>query len=123
MCIYYNSSDIPLSPLSPPFAPLSPTSRGEGSASVSSFSTTPSRNEKLLIPNFWRDETQECIEIGVLDDESRSDITRTLVTLLTAKYGPKPGKGNLQELARQLILKHPFVKDDMGSDYVSLCVQ
>lgn len=108
---FQNSSDISLSPLLQPFAPLSPTYReGSASASVSSFSTTPSRNEKLLIPNFWRDETQECIEIGVLDDESRSDITRTMVTLLTAKYGPKPGKGHLQELARQLILKHPFMK-------------
>ena len=54
-----------------------------------------------------------------MDDESRSDVTRTLVTLLTAKYGPRPAKSHCQQLARQLILKYPFMKDDMGSGYVS----
>ena len=42
--------------------------------------------------------------------------------LLTAKYGPRPG---CQDLARQPILKYPFMKDDMGSGYVRyvlLCV-
>ena len=60
-----------------------------------------------------------------MDDESRSDITRTLVTLLTAKYGLRPGKNHCKDLARQLILKYPFMIDDMGSGYVRhllLCV-
>ena len=82
------------------------------------MSTTPS-TDKIPIPEYWRDETQQSIENGVLDDESRSDITRTLVTLLTVKYGPRPGKSRCQDLARQLILKYPFMKDDMGSGYVS----
>ena len=68
---------------------------------------------------FWRDETQESIDNGVLDDDSHSDITCTLVTLLTARYGARPGKDRCQELPRQLILKYPFMKDDMGSGYVS----
>ena len=57
-----------------------------------------------------------------MDDKSRRDITRTLVTLLTTKYGPRPGKNHCQQAARQLILKYPFMKDDLGSGYVSIYI-
>ena len=44
------------------------------------------------------------------------------MTLLVAKYGPKPVRSRCEELARQLILKYPFTKDDLGSGYVrALC--
>ena len=56
-----------------------------------------------------------CIEEGVLDDKSRSDICRTLVTLLVAKCGPKPGRNRSEELCRKLILKYPFMKDNIGN--------
>ena len=59
----------------------------------------------------------------IMDDKSRSDITRTLVTLLTTKYGPRTGKNHCQQAARQLILKYPFMKDDLGSGYVSIYIQ
>ena len=91
----------PASPSSGPLSPLSSSPRGEGS--ISSLSTTPSCLGKILIPEYWREETQECIDNKVMDDESRSDITRTLVTLLTAKYGTRPRKNHCQDLARQLI--------------------
>ena len=102
-------SSVSPHPLSPgPMSPLSPTQQRDGS--VRSLSTTPSRSdfEKVQIPEFWREDTQMCIE-GVLDDESRSDICRTLVTLLVAKYGPKPGRVRCEELCRQLILKYPMI--------------
>lgn len=103
------------SPPSGPLSPCSPISRAEGSvSSISSFS----RSDKIPIPDYWRQETQDCLDEGVLDDESRGDITRTLVTLLVAKYGPKPGRSRYEELARQLILKYPFAKDDLGNGYV-----
>ena len=86
--------------------------------SLSSISTTPSRAERIQIPECWRQETQDYLDDGVLDDDSRGDITRTLVTLLVAKYGPKPGRSCCEELARQLVLKYPFAKDDLGSGYV-----
>ena len=110
------------SPLnSPPASPsFSPTSCGPGS--LSSVSTTPSRSDKVCIPDFWREDTQRCIDEGVLDDASRSDIVRTLVTLLVSKYGPKPGRMRLEELGRALILKYPFMKDDLGNGYVSRCI-
>ena len=106
-------------PNSPPASPsFSPTSCGPGSPS--SVSTTLSSVDKAYIPDFWRDDTQRCIDEGVLDDASRSDIVRTLVTLLVSKYGPKPGRVRLEEVGRALILKYPFMKDDIGNGYVSV---
>ena len=103
--------------LSPgPASPLSPISRREGS--ISSISTATS-SDKIQIPDYWREDTQDCIDAGVLDDSSRSDIVRTLVTLLVAKFGPRPGRARCEELGRQLILKYPFMRDDLGTGYVS----
>ena len=81
------------------------------------MSTTSS--DKIHIPEYWRQDTQDCIDAGVLDDSSRSDIVRTLVTLLVAKFGPRPGRARCEELGRQLILKYPFMRDDLGTGYVS----
>ena len=75
------------------------------------------------IPMHWRPETMECIEDKKLTNDCRIDIVRTLVTLITAKVGPNPSRSQLQQVARCLILKYPFMKDDLGSGYVSLtCV-
>ena len=93
---------------------VSPTSP----RSFSTISTTPSRVVQL--PEFWRQETQEALDEGILYESVRGDITRTLVTLLTARYGPKPSRTHYEYLARQLILKYPFAKDDLGSGYVSI---
>ena len=72
-----------------------------------------------MVPDQWREDTQASIDAKDLSKESRSDISRTLVTLMTAKYGPNPGKAKCEEVARKLILKYPFMKDDLGSGYVS----
>lgn len=72
------------------------------------------------IPVHWRPETMECIETKRLTNDCRVDIVRTLVTLVTSKVGPKPSKSQLEQVARGLILKYPFMKDDLGSGYVSL---
>ena len=69
--------------------------------------------------NSGEEETQDALDEGVLNETVRADITRTLVTLLTAKYGPKPSRTQYEDLARQFILKYPFAKDDLGSGYVS----
>ena len=110
----YSRLSSPTSPVSPS---LPSTSRHAGS--ISSISTTPSSSERVQIPNFWREETQDCLDEGILNETSRGDITRTLVTLLVGKHGPKPGRARCEDLARQLILKYPFVKDDLGTGYVS----
>ena len=79
--------------------------------SICSVSITLSRLENVQIPDYWRQETKDCLDDGVLDDESREDMTCILVTLLVAKYGAKPDRSNCEELVRRLILKYPFTKD------------
>ena len=120
--ISYSSSKSPPGVRLPSPSPslVSPTSP----RSFSTISTTPSRvADRIQLPEFWRQETQEALDEGILDKSVRGDITRTLVTLLTARYGPKPSRTHYEDLARQFILKYPFAKDDLGSGYVSiLCV-
>ena len=85
----------------------------------SSLSGLSSRSSDFIMPEKWRDDTQTCIDAKVLNKESRNDITRTLVTLIVAKHGSNPGKAKCEEVSRKLILKYPFMKDDLGSGYVS----
>ena len=108
------SPNVRVPSLSPgPVSPVSPTS-------FSTISITPSRvADRIRLPEFWREETQEALDEGILNESVRGDITRTLVTLLTARYGPKPSRTHCEDLARQFILKYPFAKDDLGSGYVS----
>ena len=39
--------------------------------------------------------------------------------MLISKVGPKPIRNHCEQVARKLILKYPFMKDDMGDGYVS----
>ena len=60
-----------------------------------------------------------CYNRRQLTNESRLDIIRTLVSLTISKFGPEPTKHQLEEVARKLVLKYPFMKDDLGNGYVS----
>ncbi|XP_065906962.1 uncharacterized protein [Dysidea avara] len=71
------------------------------------------------IPRHWRPETNSCIEKKELTPECRNDIVRTLVTLTISKVGSKPSRSNCEQVARLLILKYPFMKDDIGDGYTS----
>ena len=75
-------------------------------------------SDRVTIPSHWRQETEECIANQTLDTEARSDIVRTLITLMVAKFGPKLEAAKCQAVARQLILKYPFMADDLGCGYV-----
>ena len=70
------------------------------------------------IPEHWRPEVEECIRNQSLEESARCEIVRTLVSLLFSRFA-KPTREQCGSLARQLILKHPFMKDDMGNGYVS----
>ena len=105
-----------------PFSPLSPRpSETEDQISISSIASS-SRLCGIPIPDNWRYETERCIKSCALDSEARRDICRTLVTLLVMKHGAKPSKSHCQEVARRLILKYPFMADDIGSGYVSALI-
>lgn len=73
----------------------------------------------LSIPCHWRPEVEMCFSEKCLSDSARHEIIRTLVNLLFSRT-KKPSKCDCEEVARKLIVKYPFVKDDLGNGYVSL---
>lgn len=87
------------------------------SALSDSLSPPPVQGE-IQIPNHWRPEVDECLAEKSLSDSARHEIVRTLVNLLFART-TKPTRHDCEHLARKLIMKHPFLKDDLGNGYVS----
>ena len=74
------------------------------------------------IPSHWRPEVEVCLNEKCINDSARNMMVRSLVNLLFAK-DTKPSRANCENLARRLILKYPFLKDDMGNGYVSNTTQ
>lgn len=72
----------------------------------------------MEVPDHWMPEVEECIRSHCLTDSARSEIIRVLVTQLFA-HSRKPSRVDCEQQARKLILKYPFMKDDMGIGYVS----
>lgn len=75
-------------------------------------------NEEIIIPSQWRPEVEVCLNEKCITDGARNMMIRSLVNLLFSK-DTKPSRANCENLARRLILKYPFLKDDMGNGYVS----
>lgn len=78
-------------------------------------------SDPLAIPGHWRPEVEGCIKKQGLSDSARSEIVRVLVTQLFV-HSRKPSRVDCEQLARKLILKYPFMKDDMGNGYVSIII-
>lgn len=53
-----------------------------------------------------------------LTPNARQEIVRTVASQLFAKT-QRPNRSDCDQVARQLILKFPFTKDDLGCGYVS----
>ena len=52
---------------------------------------------------------------------ARNDICRTLVTILTVHFGTFD-RLQVRDAGRKLIVKYPFMADDLGEGYVSCIV-
>ena len=100
--------------------PNSPVSLGPNPASP--LASLPTITTQLVspvkIPTHWRPDTLKCIKLKSMSTDSRNDIVRTLVSMMMSKVGAKPTRGQCQQVARDLILKYPFMKDDIGDGYV-----
>lgn len=72
----------------------------------------------IVIPDHWRPEVESCIAAKYLSDNARAEIKRTLVSQLFAKSS-RPNRSDCDQIARKLILKYPFMKDNLGNGYVS----
>ena len=73
----------------------------------------------IVFPDHWRPEVESCIASKTLTDNARQEIKRTLVSQLFARSS-RPDRSDCDQIARKLILKYPFMKDDLGNGYVSL---
>ena len=73
------------------------------------------------LPDQWRPHVEDCIAMKKLDDSARNEIVRSTVQVLFTKY-KKPSRTSCDDFARKLILKYPFMKDDLGNGYVSYVV-
>lgn len=84
------------------------TGRSRGTGTLRSVSS--SSLAQAVIPSVWRDDTQASIDAEFLDTKVRNDISRTLTTLLSAKVGSNPRSQEIEQVARNLILKYTFMK-------------
>ena len=105
-----------------------PSTSTPGSIPSSSTPATPSSSTApseisvdgtISLPTYWRPDVEFCLQEKCLTDSARNDMVRTFANLLIMKYG-KPSIRQCEELARRVILKYPFLKDDIGNGYVSL---
>ena len=114
-----NSTAARTSTSPPSISPDPPCDSGRSSdtGSLRSVTSVSSSND-VIIPDSWRADTQSQIDGERLDADSRNDICRTLTTLLAAKVGNHPSRQQIEQVSRSLIMKYPFMKDDMGSGYV-----
>lgn len=95
-----------------------PSSTGSSEDAGSSSSSPLLLTDSVEVPSHWRPEVEECIKISCLSPSARSEVVRVLVTQLFAR-SRKPSRVDCEVHARKLILKYPFMKDDMGNGYVS----
>ena len=86
-------------------------------ASESSTSTLSNLDDDIALPTHWRPEVEFCLQEKNFSSSGRNDIVRTLVNLLFTK-SPKPSRVQCEDLAKKLILKYPFARDDLGNGYV-----
>lgn len=99
--------------------PPATTPNSGSTVSIFSSPSTSAARSDIVIPDHWRPEVENCLKEECLTDSARNEIVRSLVNQLFARAS-KPTRSQCEELARKLILKYPFVKDDMGTGYVSI---
>lgn len=88
------------------------------SANALAQSSNTPQTGPCKIPEHWRPEIEEAIQNRTLSATIRSEIVRVLVDQLYAKSS-KPTRAMCEELAKALITKYPFMKDDQKIGYVS----
>ena len=95
-------------------------SDGQFSACSSLDGSSASKSDHtIIIPSHWSQQTQSVIDEKKLNPKARNDIIRTLVTLAVSQHGMNPTRNQVENICRELVLKYPFMRDDLGTGYVS----
>jgi hypothetical protein len=84
-------------------------------------SSAAASTQAISIPDHWRPEVEDCLRKMCLTPNARQEIVRTVASQLFAK-SQRPTRSDCDQVARQLILKYPFTKDDLGCGYVSFSI-
>ena len=80
--------------------------------------STASVPKEVEIPDKWEPDIQQYLDSKSINSKICHRMVRVLVERLFGRY-PKPSRDNCEELARNLVSKYPFLKDDYGNRYVS----
>jgi hypothetical protein len=122
---------------SPPLSPVSSL----GSNDVPSKNSTQSMDsddnvslssasgcQDFSIPKLWRPTIMACITANSVEDQKklltlsiRNEIIRDLVTQMYA-FSPKPDRAFCSKVAKELVKKHPFMKDSGTSVSGYVCL-
>ena len=111
------TSHLPISQ-SNPHAQLQSPSGSISNESSSIASSAAATANTIIIPDHWRPEVEDYLRKKCLTPNARQEIVRTVASQLFAR-SQRPNRSDCDQVARQLILKYPFAKDDLGCGYVS----
>lgn len=116
-------SELPASDESGPPVPVTPLRRQSSCSSADTVILSPasgssSSKSETYVPDHWRPEVESCLQEQSLTESARNEMVRALVLQLFAR-SIKPTRIQCEAVARKLILKYPFLKDDLGNGYVS----
>lgn len=117
-----DSTSLPLSPQST----LSARSRDYlASSDSSSRPISPVFKEGVpvgyCLPKCFSATVMESLERKSMEPNTRSAFTRELVVHMTS-YGVRPSANFCSAAARKVVLKYPFLRDSVGSGYVSTSI-
>ena len=110
--------------LQSPISHLSPTAQiqspsGSICTKQSSIASSAAANtHAITIPDHWHPAVEDCLCKKCLTPNARQEIVCTVASQFFAK-SQRPTRSDCDQVARQLILKHPFTKDYLGCGYVS----
>ena len=95
----------------------------EGSSDNSSHPISPIFKDGVPVnyslPKCFSASVMESLAKKEMKPNVRSAFVRELIVHMTS-YGVKPSKNFCSAVARKIILKHPFLRDAVGSGYVSI---
>lgn len=63
------------------------------------------------------EEVGQCLKSECLTASARNEMVQTLVSILFSKSS-RPSRSDHEVVARNLIVRYPFAKDDLGCGYV-----
>jgi hypothetical protein len=90
----------------------------ETSASSSGRSDRSGIPKSFAIPDTWRAEIMTCIRKKSITPKARNALVRDLVVHMYT-YGSRPSRNFCEFTSRRLIMKYPFLRDAVGTGYVS----